>query len=74
MQGYRIEKGFQRYMCGGGICRDCNGKAYTGYMVYDYSTNMYVWDSYDQYYTHRWSLDDVEEFLKGVYKEAGLEY
>lgn len=72
--GYRIEKGFQHYMYNNAVCRDCNGDAYTGYNVWDLSTNMCVWESgcYDSNYDHLCTLEDVEEFLKAEYEKAGL--
>lgn len=72
--GYRIEKGFQHYMYNNAVCRDCNGDAYTGYNVWDLSTNMCVWESgcYDGNYDHLCTLEDVEEFLKEAYERAGL--
>jgi hypothetical protein len=71
--GFKVEKGFQHYN-NGAVVRDCNGEAYTGYMVFDYSKNTYVWDSYNQYYDHVWTLEDVENFIKAEYEKAELEY
>lgn len=71
--GYKVSKGFQRYH-GGGICKNCNGKPYTGYNVEDLSTGILVWDCYNSNYDHLWTIDDVENFLKTVYKEHGLKY
>ena len=33
-------------------------------MVEDMNTGFYVYDSYDNNYDHRWTLEDVENFLK----------
>lgn len=73
--GYRVEKGFQHYN-NGAVCRDCNGDAYTGYNVWDLSSGYLVWRSgcFDNNYDHLATLEDVEEFLKSVYEEAGLDY
>lgn len=71
--GYRVSKGFQRYYSGG-ICRDCNGVPYTGYNVEDLSTGILVWDCYNPNYDHLWTLEDVEEFIKGEYEKAGIDY
>lgn len=72
--GYKVSKGFQHYMCGGAVVRDCNGAAYTGYIVEDMTTGLLVWGCYDQYYDHLWTIEDVEEFIKGEYKKAEIEY
>ena len=72
--GYKVSHGFQHYHYNGAVCRDCNGNGYTGFNVLDLSTGLLVWDCYDEHYDHLWTLDDVDEFLKSVYEEAGLEY
>lgn len=74
--GYRVERGFQHYMRNNAVCRDCDGDAYTGYNVWDLSTNILVWESgcYDSNYDHLATLEDVDEFLKSVYEKAGLKY
>lgn len=75
--GYRIEKGFQHYLLRGyPVCRDCNGEAYTGYDVRDLATGQLVYESgcYDSNYDHLCTLEDVEEFLKRAYEEAGLNW
>lgn len=72
--GYRIEKGFQHYTVSGAIFTNIYGEHFTGYMVYDMARGEYVWDSFDELFTHRWTLEDVEDFLKGVYKENGLSW
>lgn len=61
--GYRIDKGFQHYN-NGAVCRDCNGSA-TGYQVYESGC-------FDGNRDHLATLEDVEEFLKAEYEEAGL--
>lgn len=72
--GYRVSKGFQHYLCSGAVCRDCNGEPYTGYIVEDLSTGFLVWGCYDSNYDHLWTLEDVEEFIKGEYEKAEIEY
>ena len=66
-KGYRIEKGFQRYhsMKGAPIIRNVYGERLTGYNVYD-DSNILVWDCYDSNTDHRWTLQDVAEFLATV--------
>ena len=71
--GYKVSKGFQHYN-NGAVCRDCNGEAYTGYMVLDLTTNTYVWDCYNEHFDNLWTLEDVEDFIKGKYEEAGIKY
>lgn len=74
--GYRVEKEFQHYMYNDAVCRDCNDNAYTGYNVWDLSSGYLVSRSgcFDNNYDHLATLEDVEEFLKSVYEEAGLDY
>lgn len=74
--GYRIEKGFQHYHYNNAVRVDCNGKRFTGYNVWDLSTNWLERNSgcCDDNYDHLCSLDEVEEFIESVYEDAGLEY
>lgn len=72
--GYKVSKGFQHYLYNGAVVRDCNGVAYTGYIVEDLSTGFLVWDCYDSNCDHLWTLEDVEEFIKGEYEKAGITY
>lgn len=72
--GYKVSKGFQHYLCSGAVVRDCNRVAYTGYNVEDLSTGFLVWGCYDANYDHLWTLEDVEEFIKGEYEKADIEY
>ena len=72
--GYRVRKGFQHYLYNNAVVKDVNGEGYTGYLVEDLTTGCAVYDSFDSHYDHLWTLDDVEDFLKSVYKENGLEY
>lgn len=68
--GYRLEKGFQKYMY-----NDCvvPGRV-VGYMVYDMSTGIAEYGCYNEVYTHLWSLEDVENFLINIYHENNLEF
>ena len=73
--GYKVSKGFQHYLYNGeAVVRDCNGEPYTGYIVEDLRTGFLVWDCYDSNYDHLWTLEDVEEFIKGEYEKAGITY
>lgn len=72
--GYKVSKGFQHYLYNGTVVRDCNGVAYTGYIVEDLSTGFLVWGCYDANYDHLWTLEDVEEFIKGEYDKAKIAY
>ena len=65
---------FQHYLYNGTVARDCNGVAYTGYIVEDLSTGFLVWGCYDAKYDHLWTLEDVEEFIKGEYEKAKIAY
>lgn len=65
---------FQHYLYNGTVARDCNGVAYTGYIVEDLSTAFLVWGCYDAKYDHLWTLEDVEEFIKGEYEKAKIAY
>jgi hypothetical protein len=73
--GYRVEKNFQRYRYNGSVVRDENGKAYSGYEIINLSTGFSEWkDAMDDIFDYNWTLQDVEKFLNGVYREAGLTY
>lgn len=74
--GYRVEKGFQHYHYNNAVFTNWNGERFTGFNVWNLSTNTLEWDSgcYDNNYDHLCTLEDVEDFLKSVYKKAGLEY
>ena len=74
--GYRVEKGFQHYHCNGAVYANWNGERFTGYNVWDMSTNTLVWDSgcYDSNFDHLCTLAEVESFIKSVYEKADLEY
>lgn len=71
--GYKVSKGFQHYH-NGGIVSNWNGERFTGYDVLDLVTNLSVWGCYDANCDHLWTIDDVEKFLKSVYKKNGLKY
>ena len=72
--GYRVEKGFQHYLCNDSVCTDWNGERLTGFNVWDSTINAYVWGCYNDNYDHLWTLQDVENFLKSEYDKVGLEY
>lgn len=72
--GYLLEKGCQHYTISGGICHDCNGNRFIGYMLFDLATGLYVWGSYDEHYTYLWQLEDVDEFLREVYQKYNLKW
>lgn len=72
--GYRVSKGFQHRLYNNSVVRDCNGVAYTGYDVVDLNTGYSVPWCYNQWYDHLWTLEDVEEFIKGEYEKAEMKY
>lgn len=74
--GYRVEKGFRHYHYNHSVYTNWNGERFTGYNVWDLSTNGLVWESgcYDNNYDHLCTLEDVENFIKSVYEKAELEY
>ena len=74
--GYRVEKGFQHYHYNNSIRTNWNGERFTGYNVWNLSNNGLEWDSgcYDNNYDHLCTLEEVEDFIKSVYENAGLEY
>lgn len=67
--GYRLNKGFQHFL----------GKGYpvafreVGYNVIDIDTSCIVCGNNDVY-DHLFSLDDVEEFLREVYKANDMKF
>ncbi len=71
--GYSIHKGFQHYMYNGSVVV-CNGERLTGYEVVDNTTGIAEPSCYSNVFDHLWQLEDVEEFLKNVYKENNLEF
>lgn len=72
--GYRVDKGFQHYHYNGSVRTNWNGERFTGFNVWDLSTNTLVWDCYDSNYDHLWTLEDVEDFIKSEYIKSDLEY
>lgn len=72
--GYRVEKGFQHYLYNGAFVTDYRGNRYRGYKVMNLSNGLYEWGSYNDLFDYLWTLEDVEKFLKSVYKAARLEY
>lgn len=73
--GYSISKGFQSYLNQEwGLVRNDKGERVTGYNVIDNSTGLNVLGSYNDLHDHAWQLEDVQEFLQGVYEENGLEW
>lgn len=71
---HKISKGFQHYLYNNTVVRDCNGDAYTGYNLEDLSRGFLVWGCYDNICDHLWTLEDIEEYLKGIYEENGLKW
>ena len=69
--GYRINKGFQHQLT---RSYPVAPGRWVGYNVEDLTTGRMVWDCYDEVRDHLWSLEDVEEFLREVYEEAGLPF
>ena len=72
--GYRVEKGFQHYLYNGSVVTDYRGNRYRCYRVMNLSNGLYEWRSYNDLFDYLWTLEDVEKFLKSVYKAARLEY
>ena len=72
--GYRVEKGFQHYLYNGSVVTDYRGNRYRFYRVMNLSNGLYEWGSYNDLFDYLWTLEDVEKFLKSVYKAARLEY
>lgn len=65
--GYKVSKGYQRYlMPGNAIVRDCNGEPFTGYNVIDLKLNCLAWSCYNEICDHLFTLEDVIEFLKAA--------
>ena len=68
--GKFIKKGFTRVL-GGSIIKSGDGQRLTGYRVYDRDTGRYEADAN---YEFGWSLEDVEDYLKGEYEQRGLKW
>lgn len=67
--GYMVSKGFMRYLSGGIVpTREI------GYLVTDMTTGFSVWGSYNELFTHLWSLSDVNDFIESIYEANGLSY
>lgn len=69
-----IHKGYQHYMYNGTVCRDCNGKPYTGYSIIDLVTGFAVYGCNDAVYDNLFTLEEVEAFLKNRYAELGMTF
>lgn len=72
--GFSIKKGFKRYIVGGCIAVDDDGKRLGGYIIEDTASNNTVVGGFDNICKYTFTLDDVEEFIKDVYDEADLDY
>ena len=72
--GFVVSRGFQHYLYNGAVVKDYYGVAYTGYVVEDMTTGYYVWGCYDQCFDHIWTIEDVDEFIRGEYERAGMNY
>lgn len=68
-----MNKGFSHYLCGGAVV-EYGGERMTGYNAVDLSTGLSIWGSFDYVRDHVWQLEDVEEYLKEVYEDAGLKF
>ena len=70
--GFQVEKGFVRFQ--GDVYYKSDGKRETGYMVKDLQTGYYVggYDNYAYSWSYTWDLEDVVDFLKGVYAEPNM--
>lgn len=70
--GYTIDKGFVHCL----RVEGCPVHPYreVGYQVIDDATGFAVWDSFNNYYDHQWTLSEVERFLRDVYKSVGLAF
>ena len=73
--GYRVEKGFQHYISlkGCPVITNVYGERLTGYNVYD-DQGCLVWDCYDANTDHRWTLEDVTDFITRIYTDNGLTF
>ena len=68
--GYKVEKGYQRYLMDGyPIVRNAAGEHFTGYNIIDLHTNFIVWPSTNGVCDHLLTLEDVAEFLQSVDQE-----
>ena len=72
--GYSIHHGFQHYLADGSVYTNIYGERFTGYEVTNLTTGYPEWGCYNNNFDHLWQLEDVEEFLKGVYEENGLNW
>ena len=72
--GYEIRKGFQHYLYNDSVVTDYHGNRQMGYNVTDLTTGFLVWGCYDNNFDHLWALEDVENFIRGVYESQELEF
>ena len=72
--GYSIHKGFVHCTSAQGcpVWHRVDGSRDIGYDVVDEATGYQVWGSYNQYFDHQWSLEQVEDFIRSVYEDHGL--
>lgn len=71
---HRIEKGYQRFHRNNAVYINVTGEKFDGYNMRNLETGLLVWDCYNNKYDHTWQLEDVEEFLKGIYLKKGLKW
>ena len=68
--GYRLEKGFVHQLVEGYPVWDRE----VGYNIIDNEYNYMVYGCYNNVFDHLFTLEDVEDFLKTEYVEAGLKW
>lgn len=64
--GYTFCKGYQRYHCNPewGFCRDADGNKIVGYMLFNDSTGLYVWPSYNNLWDYSMSLEEIVSLME----------
>lgn len=70
--GFQVEKGYVHF--NGEIYYNADGKRETGYMVRELITGSIMggFDNMSVCWSYTWGLENVVNFLKGVYAEPGM--
>lgn len=71
--GYQVKKGFTHWLSSNSVYTNMSGERFTGYEVWDLSNGMAVL-GVDGNFDYNATLEEVEDYLKTVYEENGLNY
>lgn len=71
--GYQVKKGFTHWLSNNSVYTNMSGERFTGYEIWELSSDIAVL-GVDSNFDYNATLEEVESYLKTVYKEHGLKY